>query len=95
MSIAWKVLGLSAAFSLLSCAGNREPTGSDALARGHVDGCVAGYSDAYRFSYAEVSPVIWRNEQQYLSSPDYRTGWDAGYRKCYEQERSSPVMGGG
>lgn len=95
MSTKQNLFGLIVLLLLSACNSSRVPAGSDAFVRGHVDGCVAGYSDAYRPSYAEVSPVVWRREQKYASNPEYRAGWDAGHHECYEDENRSPVMGGG
>lgn len=70
------------------------PTGSGAFRVGYSQGCVTGYSDAYRPSYAEVSSVVQKNAERYERDVDYRNGWDTGYKACYEQEYRSPTMAG-
>ncbi len=56
---------------------------------GNVEGCASGYYDAgnevFEFSYA-------KNEGLYATDPEYRKGWDEGYKECYEQEMRTPRM---
>ncbi len=51
--------------------------------RGYGDGCESGRKDA------GVETAIAKQElSMYLSNPNYKNGWDAGYKECkFREER--------
>ena len=52
---------------------------------GYKQGCSIGVSDAWRNRVSGGFPPINDKPEQYASDPDFRSGWDEGYKSCYEK----------
>lgn len=78
---------------LASCAGNGNvrfpPAGANPVFQSaYTDGCYSGLADA---SPGGELPVYWRQETRFREDAQYRTGWEEGYRKCYESRVTTAV----
>lgn len=81
---------------LIACASNLAnpkipPPGPPGYQEGYLDGCRSGFAVAPRTG-AETD--YQRNEARYASDGEYRQGWEAGLKACYEEERQHPKMCG-
>lgn len=70
------------------------PTGGSAgFEEGYVDGCRSGFQDAGRDGFQLAGR---QDRARYLREADYKTGYDAGYLACFEEEKRHPkILGGG
>ncbi|MGE0094463.1 MAG: hypothetical protein AB7M05_09250 [Alphaproteobacteria bacterium] len=67
------------------------PPGPPSFQAGYKDGCWTGWGVAGKPGFGSV---YYKNDGQYLSDPEYKKGWDQGQLECYQQQMSSPQMGG-
>jgi hypothetical protein len=65
------------------------PGSSRAFRDGYTDGCLTGFQDARRDGYQQSGR---KDAERYLRDPDYKAGYDAAYKACYEEERRNPKM---
>lgn len=71
---------------------NVPPQGSsNSFQLGYRQGCVTGYRDAGRDGF---QALYVKDERLYAGDQDYRAGWDAGHKSCYEYESDHPHAGG-
>ena len=64
------------------------PPGSSAGFRdGYSDGCLTGFADAGRDGYQESGR---KDVARYLREEDYKAGFEAGHRACYEEQLRNP-----
>lgn len=67
------------------------PPGSPSFQAGYTDGCWTGWGVAGKPGFGSV---YYKDEGRFLSDPDYKRGWIEGQTDCYNQQMSSPQMGG-
>src|SRR5262249_33850109 len=82
---------LGAAFTLLlgvACTGTSPPR-TAAYEMGYWDGCNTGYSQANKPGYEAAAR---KDVQRYAADAEYRDGWDAGDKACFEREQRFPTM---
>ncbi len=72
------VLALPAA---LAACGSVAPEGSVAFKEGWRYGCYLGYDHAGLNWYKGLT----MNEPEYGNQPDWKVGWDEGYRTCFDK----------
>jgi len=58
---------------------------------GYADGCLTGFQDARREGYQQAGR---KDAARYLRDAEYKAGFDAAYRACYEEEMRNPKMTG-
>jgi len=79
---------LAVVLILASC--SRIPPGS----RDYQNGDTAGRYDGRFDAQALTTQTTWiRDESMFETRPDYKTGWQEGYAKCYADEQDHPIMG--
>lgn len=89
------VAALSVALPLLAFAADLTnpalpPSGSSpAFREGYVDGCLTGFQDAGRDGYQQAGR---KDVARYLREADYKAGFDAAHRACYEEQIRNPRM---
>lgn len=94
-SLAVPALGLAGI--LCGCSSNLvnpqiPPAGSPAFEDGYLDGCQSGFSSADRPGYS----ASWRKDDaRFGGDADYRQGWNAGLKACYEEQLRHPKSIGG
>ncbi len=84
------ILSAAVALALVGSLSACEPGGppeSAAYSRGWVEGCNSGYADAGRGFYHSASRL---DRDRREADPDYRKGWDAAYKKCFDEEQRTP-----
>lgn len=68
------------------------PPGSSAGFRdGYAQGCLTGFQDARRAGYEQAGR---KDVARYLRDADYKAGFDAAYRACYEEQIRNPKSWG-
>ena len=83
-SLAWAFLSIIA---VTGCAGSYGPKGPvpegpPSFRQGYVDGCYSGIHHANHWLYYEPR----KNQQRFISDPDYRRGWEQAVEFCYQEE---------
>jgi hypothetical protein len=64
------------------------PAGSSPGFRdGYSDGCLTGFADAGRDGYQESGR---KDAARYLREEDYKAGFEAGHRACYDEQMRNP-----
>jgi hypothetical protein len=68
------------------------PTGSAFLQDGYRAGCQSGKAEA---NVDMDMPGYEQDSSKYASNVDYRSGWDLGYRRCYDDySEHTPMISG-
>ena len=85
-------VALLVGFGALSCAypngafaGTAPATVKVSYKEGYTQGCSMGVSDAWKNRVSAGYPPRNERPAQYASDPDFRSGWDAGYKSCYDK----------
>ena len=79
---------LSCAYPNAGFAGTAPAAVKVSYKEGYTQGCSIGVSDAWRDRVSGGFPPINDRPAEYASDPEFRSGWDAGYKSCYEKTAS-------
>lgn len=92
MRLVFATGSLVLAAGLLGACGNPlPPPGTPLYQSGWGAGCDSGYTDAGRDGYSQN----YRKGAEYGTDPEYKRGWDEGYKYCFDREQRMPWMLGG
>lgn len=102
MTLAWLRAVLLAGLGTLLCAypnsgfaGGKPGAVKVSYKAGYSQGCSMGVSDAWKNRVSAGYPPRNERPAQYASDPDFRSGWDAGYKDCYDKTEFPQGVPGG